>query len=130
MSYEKSTFAGDEIYSIPCTGDAVLGDEVSFERATFSGSFRRPKFDGFERVSGKIVADSYGAGKQQHTFTLETETGKVMIKGRNLYANGTWRKPWADESARNLVADEKHARGGAAPAARATRLEERGYDRY
>jgi hypothetical protein len=80
-------------------------------------------------VSGKIVADSYGAGKQQHTFTLETETGKVMIKGRNLYANGTWRKPLADESARNLVADEKHARGGAARAARATRMEERGYDR-
>jgi hypothetical protein len=47
---------------------------------------------------------------------------KLMIKGRNLYANGTYRKLWADESQRNLVAHEKHGRGAEARAAREYRL--------
>jgi len=97
---------------------------VRFERATFSGSFRNAKFAGFETVTGKIVKDSYGKDKQQHTFTLALEDGsELRIKGRNLYANGTYRKLWADESRRRAAAEEKHARGDSARAIRASRLE-------
>jgi hypothetical protein len=128
MAYNESTFAGDAEHTINCTGDCVVGDEVAFERATFTGSFRKPKFAGFEMVVGHIVADSYGAEKQQHTFTIEiADGGKTLIKGRNLYKNGVWRKPWADEAARHQAADEKHARGDRARAARQQRIEERGH---
>ncbi len=124
MAYQISTYRGDAEYSISCAGDCVTGDEVRFERATFSGSFRHPKFDGFERVTGKIVSDSYGDAKQQHTFTLELANGsRLLIKGRNLYSNGVFRKLWSDEGARRDALTEKHTRGDHARAARAERLE-------
>lgn len=119
MTYQASDYAGDSEYSIGCTGDAVVGDEVRFERAMFSGSFRNAKFAGFETITGKIVRDSYGRDKQQHTFTIERgDLALLKIKGRNLYANGTYRKLWTDESQRHAAADEKHVRGDAARAAR------------
>lgn len=118
-----SNFRGDETYTMDCTGDAVVGDEVRFDRATFTGSFRNARFAGFERVTGKIIRDSYGAAKQQHTFTLMLENGtETRIKGRNLYANGVWRKPWLCEADRVIVQNEKHARGDNARAARTERL--------
>ena len=124
MSYNKSTYDGDDTYSIDCTGDCVTGDEVRFDRATFTGSHRRPKFAGFERVTGRIVRDSYGAQKQQHTFTLRLADGsETRIKGRNLYRQGTHRKPWSDESARQIEADKKHRRGDAARKQREIRRE-------
>ena len=119
MIYQTSDYIGDADYNIRCTGDAVTGDEVRFERATFTGSFRNAKFAGFERITGTIIKDSYGRDKQQHTFTLLLENGtSLLIKGRNLYANGTYRKPWANESARLAEAEDKHARGDRARAAR------------
>ena len=124
MTFQNSTYNGDDTYTINTTGDCVVGDEVVFERATFTGSFRNAKFEGFKLVHGTIVNDSYGRDKQQHTFTLELLDGsKLTIKGRNLYVNGTYRKLWADESKRGLVADEKHARGAKARAAREYRVE-------
>jgi len=109
-------------YTIDCTGDACVGDEVEFERAIFSGSFRKPKFVGTETIRGKIIFDSYGAQKQQHTFTLLLENGeKTLIKGRNLYRNGCRRKPWDDEGKRSLVLAEKHERGNCARNARENR---------
>jgi hypothetical protein len=125
MAFQNSDYTGDKTHTINCTGDAVVGDEVAFERATFSGSFRNAKFTGFELVSGKIIRDSYGAAKQQHTFTLELANGTtLLIKGRNLYANGTWRKTWEDEYLRKIAADEKHHRGDFARTVRATRKDE------
>jgi hypothetical protein len=112
MTYQTSDFHGDEEFCVACTGDAVVGDHVAFERATFTGSFKNAKFAGFERIVGEIIADSYGKDKQQHTFTLLLQNGaKLRIKGRNLYSNGLYRKPWENESARRDAADEKHARG-------------------
>lgn len=109
-------------YSIDCTGDCVVGDVVRFERSVFTGSFRRPIFSGFEIVEGRIVKDSYGAAKQQHTFTIELADGsKMLIKGRNLYRHGVHRKPWEDEARRKQAADEKHLRGDTARRARAIR---------
>ncbi len=111
-------------YSIDCTGDACVGDEVAFMRATFSGSYRKPTFTGYELVEGKILRDSYGADKQQHTFTLELPDGTTTrIKGRNLYANGMYRKE-RDATERQAVLNEKHQRGDAARASRAERREE------
>ena len=124
MAFQNSTYSGDETYSVIATGDCVVGDEVSFERAIFSGSFRNAKFAGFELIQGKIINDSYGRDKQQHTFTIELlDQSKMSIKGRNLYGNGTYRKAWPNEDQRGLVADEKHARGAKARAAREYRLE-------
>lgn len=128
MTYQTSTYTGDADYSTECTGDAVTGDEVRFERATFTGSFRNAKFAGFELITGRIVNDSYGCDKQQHTFTLElADGGTLRIKGRNLYKNRCWRKPWADESLRHAAADEKHARGACARQRREARRAEEGY---
>jgi len=122
MTCTESTFRGDELHTINCTGDVVCGDRVAFERARFTGSFRRAKFAGFEVVIGEIIADSYGADRQQHTFTLLlTDGSKIKIKGRNLYANGTWRRAWVNEEDRRAAATEKHARGDAARADRAER---------
>ncbi len=122
MAYQTSTYVGDDEFCINCTGDAVVGDEVRFERATFSGSFRNAKFAGFEMITGRIVRDSYGRDKQQHTFTLElADGGELRIKGRNLYASGTYRKQWADQSFRHQATDEKHARGDRARDARSHR---------
>lgn len=122
MAYQTSTFTGDDAHPILCTGDACVGDRVAFDRATFTGSYRNAKFAGFERVQGEIVADSYGAAMQQHTFTLRLADGSTTrIKGRNLYANGTYRAAWADEAARQAALAEKHGRGDAARAERAER---------
>ena len=119
---ENSQYKGDVNYSIDCTGDACVGDEVAFERATFTGSFRNAKFDGFEMIRGTITKDSYGKDKQQHTFTIRSVEGwDLRIKGRNLYANGTYRKRWIDEEKRGLVLEDKHTRGNQARAARAER---------
>lgn len=119
MTFEVSSFAGDTIYSICCTGDVCVGDHVAFDRATFSGSFRNAKFVGFVRVEGEIIRDSYGRDKQQHTFTLRHEDGtESRIKGRVMYREGTYRRPWPDEAKRRAGLDEKHRRGDAARAAR------------
>ena len=116
-------FRGDATYSINCTGDAVVGDEVCFDRAVFVGTYPKAKFDGYERIQGTIVAESYGDKTGQHTFTLETTSGeKIRIKGRNLYRNGVYRKRWDDESRRFDVQDEKHHRGGRARRHRDERL--------
>ena len=116
------THTENELFVIDCTGDVVVGDEVCFERDTFSGSYRNPKFEGTERVIGKIIKDSYGKDKQQHTFTIDLGDGStIRIKGRNLYRNGTFRKIWADEYKRKFQLDEKHERGSAARKKRAER---------
>ena len=100
----------------------MVGDQVCFEKATFKGGWRNPRFAGNEIRRGTIIRDSYGRDKQQHTFTIEElaetpagewwPTGETFrIKGRNLYRNGVHRKPWVNESDRQLAANEKHQRG-------------------
>lgn len=118
----KIKFSGDDVYSIECTGDACVGDEVKFSRAIFDGTYPNSIFIGFDLVSAVVVADSYGKEKQQHTFTLAKPDGtKIRIKGRNLYRNRCFRKPWPNESDRVDVIREKHRRGGEARKARQCR---------
>ncbi|ULJ61619.1 hypothetical protein [Wielerella bovis] len=77
-------------------------------------------------ITGRIIRESYGKKKQQHTFTIELENGELkLIKGRNLYRNGVWRKEWEDEDAREVVLEEKHERGKLARAAREERFMEK-----
>ncbi len=118
-------------FIINCTGDVVAGDTIRFTEAVFSGSYRKPKFAGDRIITARVARDSYGAAKQQHTFTLEIiacegaepiAAGTVTTrKGRNVYRNGTMRQPWTDESARKTSLEDKHARGDAARSARDTR---------
>lgn len=107
-------------YYIDCTGDACLCDEVLFVRAVFSGVYPNSKFSHNETVEAKIISESYGKEKQQHTFTLLlSDNSKLLIKGRNLYRNGLKRKKWNDESERENVLNEKHDRGSKARRVRA-----------
>ncbi|MFQ5534775.1 MAG: hypothetical protein ACE5EM_08140 [Sphingomonadales bacterium] len=118
-------------YSIDCTGDICVGDVIEFTEGVFGGSYRRPKFLGDRTIRARVVKDSYGSARQQHTFTLEIieSTGLDPLKintvtrrkGRNVYRNGTRRQPWADEAERQAALDEKHHRGDVARAEREER---------
>lgn len=106
----------------------TTGCAITWEETVFGGSPRKPVVLGTRTVSGTIVKESYGAAKQQHTFTIEVsactgyepiEAGaKVMRKGRNLYGNLTAIELPADHAER---AAEKAVRGEAARAARSRR---------
>ena len=111
-------------YTIDCKGDCCVGDEVLFQESVYEGVYPNAKFSHFTFVTGKIVKDSYGKQKQQHTFTLETKTGRKLIKGRNLYRYMTRRKPWLNEDHRKIVLAEKHSRGNEARKMRAIRKSE------
>lgn len=128
-------------FTLNCSGDAVTGDTILFEEAVWpaykpSGRFGRGKASqplGTRRIVARIVADSYGAAKQQHTFTLQViesdgyrplDPATVTArKGRNIYRNGTRRMPWENEANRTEVAVKKHTRGATARAAREERRE-------
>ncbi|KAG2538284.1 hypothetical protein PVAP13_9NG411000 [Panicum virgatum] len=85
--------------------------------------------------AGRIIKESYGTAKQQHTFTIEILWSKgykpwpplhpLLIKGRNLYKDKTMRQPWPDEEERNKVIQEKHERGDLARKSRAARINEK-----
>jgi hypothetical protein len=118
---------------IDCTGDACKGDVIRFTERVFAGSHRRPRYVGDREIVAKVTGDSYGAAKQQHTFSLlilESKGHSALApgrrttrKGRNIYRNGTERRPWDDEDARRFALDAKHRRGDFARAARETRRE-------
>jgi len=97
-------------YTSDITGDACKGDKIVFAEAVFTGSFKSPKFSHFTVVEGEIVKDSYGTEKQQHTFTIQTDAGKIIRKARNVYRYGTFGKP-RDPSAREISLSDKHTRG-------------------
>lgn len=121
MFLKRATDAGN---------DVVKGDIVEFKQDVFGGSFKRPTYLGQRTVHGEVLRESYGADKQQHTFTIKPlnvegvnadellKKDSFRIKGRNLYKNGVLREMFDDEAARKLVADEKHERGAAAREAR------------
>lgn len=92
---------------------------------------RNGKVLGIRTVAGRVVKESYGAAKQQHTFTVEVLWTKglkklpplfpLLVKGRNLYRLKTHRKPWKNEADRRKVLAEKHKRGSVARYRRAKR---------
>ncbi|XP_057821281.2 uncharacterized protein LOC131033973 isoform X1 [Cryptomeria japonica] len=130
--YPKSSFV------LNCKGDACTGDIVMFEQKVYemysiaSRSATGPPI-GTRCVVGRIVKESYGAAKQQHTFTIEVLWSKgekplpplhpLLIKGRNLYKLQTVRQPWPNEEDRKKVLLEKHSRGFHARNARDVRVQ-------
>jgi hypothetical protein len=118
-------------YPIYCKGDVVRGDIIEFGESVYDGKYPKATYAGSRTVRAQVLKDSYGAAKQQHTFTLRIldcdgcqplDRGTVTRrKGRNVYRHHTHRQPWPDESARRVVAAEKHARGDAARDAREQR---------
>ncbi|KAI3671663.1 hypothetical protein L1987_87403 [Smallanthus sonchifolius] len=123
-----------------CKGDACTGDVVMFEQNVYemfniaSRSASGPPC-GQRIVAGRIVKESYGAAKQQHTFTIEVLWSKgtkplpplhpLLIKGRNLYRLKTMRQRWEDENERRIILSEKHARGNVARTNREARLHDK-----
>ncbi|CAN1169095.1 Zinc finger CCCH domain-containing protein 62 [Linum perenne] len=127
-------------FVINCKGDACTNDIVLFEQNVYdmysivSRSASGPPC-GKRIVAGRIVKESYGAAKQQHTFTIEVLWSKgekphpplhpLLIKGRNLYRLKTLRQRWPDEQERSRVLMEKHSRGSLARSNRETRITEK-----
>ena len=111
---------------IDAAGDVCVGDKIIFEENVYPEGSLAGRGDpiGTRLVHAEILKDSYGLGKQQHTFTLEViessgtqplEAGKVYHrKGRTIHRNGCRRQPWDDEETRKRVLAEKHSRGRAA----------------
>ncbi len=108
-------------FTIDCTGDVVVGDIILFEENVWEGPYKRPKLAGTRKIIAKVINDSYGELKQQHTFTLRviescgycslTPNKKVCRKGRVIYRNETRRLPWNCSEDRELKLEEKHCRG-------------------
>ncbi|KAL3646254.1 hypothetical protein CASFOL_011434 [Castilleja foliolosa] len=125
--YPRSSFV------INCTGDVCKGDVVLFNQKVYQILNKRTGNKSLCRrtVAGRIVKESYGAAKQQHTFTVEVLWSKgakrldpltpLLVKGRNLYKMKTYRQLWKNEKERLEVLDEKHKRGAAARIVRAMR---------
>ncbi|XP_061341815.1 uncharacterized protein LOC133288121 isoform X2 [Gastrolobium bilobum] len=91
---------------------------------------------GNRTVAGRVVKESYGAAKQQHTFTVEVMWSSgvrrlpplfpLLVKGRNLYKQKTYRQRWENEADRVKVLSEKHRRGAAARFVRAVKQKNKG----
>ena len=75
--------------------------QTQFNETVFGGSHRRPVALGTRRIAATVIRDSYGAGKQQHTFTLVVagsdgchalrRGATIRRKGRNIYRNAVLR---------------------------------------
>ncbi|GMH03820.1 hypothetical protein Nepgr_005659 [Nepenthes gracilis] len=127
-------------FVLNCKGDACMGDVVMFEQNVYEGfnivsrSASGP-LCGKRIIAGRIVKESYGAAKQQHTFTVEVLWSKgykplpplhpLLIKGRNLYKLNTVRQRWVDEAERLRVLHEKYSRGHVARSNRENRIQEK-----
>ncbi|XP_010273889.1 PREDICTED: zinc finger CCCH domain-containing protein 62-like [Nelumbo nucifera] len=127
-------------FVLNCKGDACTGDVVMFEQNVYemyniaSRSATGPSI-GTRTVVGRIVKESYGAAKQQHTFTIEVLWSKgvkplpplhpLLIKGRNLYKLKTMRQVWSNEEERRKILLEKHSRGSIARSKREARIQEK-----
>ncbi|KAG1330732.1 hypothetical protein COCNU_02G007000 [Cocos nucifera] len=91
--YPRSSFVFN------CTGDVCKGDVILFKQRVyekFDKVTRGASIIGRRTIAGRVVKESYGAAKQQHTFTR-----------------------WSNEAERSEVLAEKHRRGATARHARA-----------
>ncbi|XP_042495282.1 uncharacterized protein LOC122074499 [Macadamia integrifolia] len=123
---------GEELYPISsfiinCTGDVCTHDVVLFTQRVYERYdkvTRNGNHQGKRTIAGRVVKESYGAAKQQHTFTVEVLWSKgfkrlpplfpLLVKGRNLYRYKTLRQCWDNEKERSMVLAEKHKRGAEA----------------
>ncbi|VFQ92056.1 unnamed protein product [Cuscuta campestris] len=128
------TFYPRSSFNINCTGDVCKGDVVLFTQKVyknFDKMTRSGNVSGKRTIAGRVVKESYGAAKQQHTFTVEVLWNRgvkklpplfpLLVKGRNLYKLKVFRQRWKNEKERLRVLAEKHQRGAAARLVRETR---------
>ncbi|CAI5475536.1 unnamed protein product [Closterium sp. Yama58-4] len=93
-------------FHINCTGDDCKNDVVLFNQRISARSVtrheRKATHGGYRSVAGRVVSESYGVKKQQHTFTVEViwRSGlhalapmtQLLVKGRVLYRHKTFRQ--------------------------------------
>ncbi|XP_031114540.1 zinc finger CCCH domain-containing protein 62-like [Ipomoea triloba] len=128
------TFYPRSSFNINCTGDVCKGDVVLFTQKVYKNFDKMTRSGdvlGRRTVAGRVVMESYGAAKQQHTFTVEVLWSQgakklpplfpLLVKGRNLYKLKTFRQRWKNENERLGILAEKHRRGAAARLVRETR---------
>ncbi|GKV47675.1 hypothetical protein SLEP1_g54552 [Rubroshorea leprosula] len=130
LSYDVLEESGDA-----CTGDVVMFKQNVYETFNIASRSASGPPCGTRTVAGRIIKESYGAAKQQHTFTIEVLWSKgekplpplhpLLIKGRNLYRLKTLRQRWEDEGKRQKVLMEKHSRGSIARSDREMRIQEK-----
>ena len=97
-------------YTIDCTGDVCQGDVILFSETVFGGSHRSPVALGTRRIAATVIRDSYGAGKQQHTFTLVvagSDGCHALRRGATIRRKG--RNAWQQRAARRSTG--RHPRG-------------------
>ncbi|KAE9606761.1 hypothetical protein Lal_00026435 [Lupinus albus] len=127
-------------FIINCTGDVCKGDFVLFRQKVyekFDKMTRHGRILGNRTIAGRVVKESYGAAKQQHTFTVEVLWSSgvkklpplfpLLVKGRNLYRQKTYRQRWKNEADRVIVLSEKHRKGAAARLVRAMRQKKKSH---
>ncbi len=117
------------------TNDIVTGDYLRWTEPVWSGYSRYGKSRkiGERIIWARVVSDSYGADKQQHTFTLLVDKAegfdppqpgdKIRRKGRNLYRGDPHCGKWVGEGTREDARNEKHTRGNLARTARDERYQ-------
>ncbi|CAK7337635.1 unnamed protein product [Dovyalis caffra] len=118
-------------YGLRLAGTKAVCIQRIKEHWRFSKVTRHGEILGMRTVAGRIVKESYGSAKQQHTFSVEVLWSKgveklpplspLLVKGRNLYKLRTFRQCWDNEAERQKVLAEKHERGAAARRMRTTR---------
>ncbi|KAL5583433.1 hypothetical protein UlMin_015875 [Ulmus minor] len=118
-----------------CTGDIVLFEQNVYEMFNIASRSASGPPCGTRIIAGRIVKESYGASKQQHTFTIEVLWSKgekplpplhpLLIKGRNLYRLKTLRQKWEYEGEREKILTEKHFRGSLARSNREARIKQK-----
>ncbi|CAI7803767.1 unnamed protein product [Closterium sp. NIES-54] len=93
-------------FFINCTGDVCRNDVVLFNQRiptrSVSTHERKATHGGYRLVAGRVVSESYGVKKQQHTFTVEViwtsgvhalaPMTQLLVKGRVLYRHKTFRQ--------------------------------------
>lgn len=104
-------------YQFNAVGDCRPGDLIAFvKRLSARGAVSRHGafgnlVSGYQIVEGQIVKEFGANDSRQHTFTVLMECGeRVLIKARNLYAVGVWRKAWSDESQRAEITSKRNNR--------------------
>lgn len=65
---------------IQCVGDACKGDVVLFRQKVY----KRGQIMGKRTVAGRIVKESYGTSKQQHTFTVRQINHHYYFRKRDI----------------------------------------------
>ena len=118
--YPRSSFIIDYTSDV-CKGDVDLFKQKVYEK--FAEVTQHEKVLQSRIVTARVMKESYGVAKQQHTFTVEVLWNSgvrklpplfpLLVKARNLYKQKTYRHRWKNKANKVKVLFEKHRRGAA-----------------